>query len=216
MNYKAVLFDLDGTLLDTLQDIADSVNKGLSYLNFPQHRTEAYKALIGEGREVLAALALPEDQRHSSNVQKLLAHINAEYSRHWADNTHSYAGVPELLDGLTAKGIKLAVLSNKADDLVKMMINRLLPQWQFFAVVGAKPSVPHKPDPTAALQIAEESGIIPSQFLYLGDSEIDMKTATRAGMYPVGALWGFRSAEELLADGAKTLIKNPEGLLDLL
>lgn len=216
MKYEAVLFDLDGTLLDTLQDIADSVNKGLRYLNLPEHKTNDYMALIGEGREVLAARALPEAHRNSTNVQKLLAHINAEYSVHWADNTRPYQGVAELLDGLTAKGIKLAVLSNKADDLVKMMVNKLLPQWRFIAVTGAKPAVPHKPDPTAALQIASESGISPSHFLYLGDSEIDMKTANGAGMYPLGALWGFRSAEELLDGGAKALLKHPEQLLDLL
>jgi phosphoglycolate phosphatase len=216
LKHKAVLFDLDGTLLDTLQDIADSVNKGLGYLSFPQHKTEAYKALIGDGREVLAARALPPNQRNSANTQELLAHINAEYAIHWADHTHPYQGVPELLDALTAKGIKMAVLSNKADDLTKMMVSKILPKWRFMIVVGANPSVPHKPDPTAALGIAKKSGINPSQFLYLGDSDIDMKTANGAGMYAVGALWGFRSAGELLASGAQALIKHPVELLDLL
>ncbi len=216
MKHRAVLFDLDGTLLNTLQDIADAVNKGLACLGFPQHETEAYKMLVGEGREVLAHLALPENRRDNDTVHKLLAYINAEYAIHWADNTRPYPGIPELLDALTAGDIKMAVLSNKTDDLTKINISRMLSRWRFALVVGAKPSVPNKPDPTAALQIAKQLEIRPYRFLYVGDSGIDMETANRAGMYPVGALWGFRSAEELLAGGAKALIKQPGELLNYL
>jgi phosphoglycolate phosphatase len=216
LKHRAVLFDLDGTLLNTLRDLADSVNKGLASLGFSQHNTEAYKTLIGEGREVLAERALPENRRDIDTVHKLLACINAEYSIHWADNTYPYPGVPALLDALTANGIKMAVLSNKADDLTKMSVSKMLACWRFALVAGARPSLPNKPDPTTALQIAKQLGISPSQFLYLGDSGIDMETANRAGMYPVGALWGFRSADELLAAGAKALIKHPLELLDYL
>ena len=213
MKYRAVLFDLDGTLLNTLQDIADSVNKGLAYLGFPQHRTETYKGLIGEGRDVLVLRALPENHRDNDMGQKLLTNVNAEYAIHWADHTRPYPGIPELLDALITNGIKIAVLSNKADDLTNICVTRLLSRWGFALIAGSKPSVPNKPDPTAALQIAKQLDIRPSQFLYLGDSGIDMKTANSAGMYPVGALWGFRSAKELLAAGAKTLIAYPEELL---
>ena len=213
MKYRAVLFDLDGTLLNTLQDIADSVNKGLAYLGFPQHRTETYKGLIGEGRDVLVLRALPENHRDNDMGQKLLTNVNAEYAIHWADHTRPYPGIPELLDTLITNGIKIAVLSNKADDLTNICVTRLLSRWGFALIAGSKPSVPNKPDPTAALQIAKQLDIRPSQFLYLGDSGIDMKTANSAGMYPVGALWGFRSAKELLAAGAKTLIAYPEELL---
>lgn len=216
MKYMAVLFDLDGTLLDTLQDIADSVNKGLGHLGFPQHEIEAYKALIGAGKEVLALRALPEHHRNVVTVEKLLAYINEEYSKHWADNTHPYEGIPELLDGLTVNDIKIAILSNKPHDLTKMMVAKMLSRWHFEVVVGALPSVLKKPDPTAALQITRHLNISPSQFLYLGDSGIDMETADRAGMYPVGALWGFRSAEELLEGGARTLIEHPRELLSIL
>ena len=216
MKHRAVLFDLDGTLLNTLQDIADSVNKGLGYLGFPQHETEAYKMLVGEGREVLTKLALPKNHQDDFTVQKLLEYINEEYETHWADNTRPYPGIPELLDALTANNIKMAVLSNKADDLTKMNVSRMLSRWRFALIVGAKPSVPNKPDPTVALQIAKQLDISPAEFLYLGDSGIDMETANQAGMYPVGALWGFRSADELLAGGAKALIKHPGELLNLL
>ena len=216
MKYRAVLFDLDGTLLNTLQDIADAVNKGLGYLGFPQHDTEAYKNLVGEGREVLTKRALPENHRDNDTVHKLLAYINAEYAIHWADNTHPYPGIPELLDGLTTKDIKMTVLSNKADDLTKMSVSKMLSRWHFELIAGAKHSVPNKPDPTAALQIAKQLDISLGEFLYLGDSGIDMEMANRAGMYPVGALWGFRSAQELLTGGAKALIKQPSELLKLL
>jgi len=182
----------------------------------PQHNTEAYKMLVGEGREVLAKLALPDKHRDDVTVQKLLEYINEEYDTHWADNTRPYPGIPELLDDLTAKDIKMAVLSNKADDLTKMNVSKMLSRWRFAMIVGANPSVPNKPNPTAALQIAKQLDISPPQFLYLGDSGIDMETANRAGMYPVGALWGFRSANELLAAGAKTLIKQPGELLNYL
>jgi phosphoglycolate phosphatase len=118
-----------------------------------------------------------------------------------------------MLDALTANDIKMVVLSNKADDLTKMCVTKLLSGWHFTLIAGARPSVPNKPDPTGALQIAKQLDITPSKFLYLGDSGIDMETANGAGMYPIGALWGFRSAKELLAAGAKTLIAYPEELL---
>lgn len=216
MKYRAILFDLDGTLLNTLQDVADAVNKGLSSLSFPQHTTEAYKTIIGEGRDVLVRRALPVDHRDDETALKLLNMVNAEYQIHWSDNTRPYPGIPELLDALAAKHIKIAVLSNKADDLTNLCVTKLLSQWRFTLVAGAKPSVPNKPDPTAALQIAKQLDISPAEFLYLGDSDIDMKTANRAGMYAIGAGWGFRSEQELLGAGAKVVIKHPSELLKYL
>ena len=216
MNYRAILFDLDGTLLNTLQDVADAVNKGLVSLSFPQHSLETYKTLIGEGRDVLVRRALPVDHRDDATALKLLNMVNAEYQIHWSDNTRPYPGIPELLDVLAAKRIKIAVLSNKADDLTNLCVTKLLSQWRFTLVAGAKPSVPNKPDPTAALQIAKQLDISPAEFLYLGDSDIDMKTANRAGMYAIGAGWGFRSEQELLGAGAKAVIRHPGELLKYL
>ena len=216
LNYRAILFDLDGTLLNTLQDVADAVNKGLASLRFPQHTLETYKTLIGEGRDVLVRRALPVDHRDDATALKLLNMVNAEYQIHWSDNTRPYPGIPELLDVLAAKRIKIAVLSNKADDLTNLCVTKLLSQWRFTLVAGAKPSVPNKPDPTAALQIAKQLDISPAEFLYLGDSDIDMKTANRAGMYAIGAGWGFRSEQELLGAGAKAVIKHPSELLKYL
>jgi phosphoglycolate phosphatase len=210
------LFDLDGTLLDTLQDVADSVNYGLAGLHFPLHSTEAYKSFIGEGRDLLVRRALPAANRDDATAQKVLDAVNAYYLIHWADNTIPYPGVPELLDTLIAKGIKIAVLSNKADDLTGMCVTRLLSRWRFSMVAGSKPSVPNKPDPTSALLIAAQLEISPAEFIYLGDSDIDMKTANGAGMYALGAGWGFRSTPELLDAGAKAVIKYPGELLQYL
>lgn len=216
MKYRAVLFDLDGTLLDTLQDIADSVNSALEQLGFPQHETEAYKYFVGDGRDALAMRALPEAHRDAATFNRLVAYISEEFSKRWANNTRPYPGIPEMLQAITDMGIKMAILSNKPHDSTEETVARLLPERHFELVVGATPSVPKKPDPTAALRIAKQLGIPPTEFLYLGDSDIDMKTATAADMYPVGALWGFRTADELLAGGAKELIQSPPDLIRLL
>lgn len=216
MKYSAVLFDLDGTLLDTLKDIADSVNSALGHLGFPRHELEAYKYFVGNGGEVLATRALPKRHRKAATVDKLVTYINEEYSKRWVNNTRLYQGIPSLLDALTSSGIKMAILSNKQHSFTELMVSRLLPRWRFELVVGALPSVPKKPNPTAALQIAQRLNIRPLEFLYLGDSDVDMKVATAADMYPIGALWGFRTADELLSSGARALIQQPTDLLHLL
>jgi phosphoglycolate phosphatase len=215
MAYRAVLFDLDGTLLDTLKDIADSVNIALAQLGFPQHEVEAYKYFVGDGRVALATRALPEDYRNQANVDRLATYIEREYSKRWAIHTKVYEGISDLLQSLADLGIKMSILSNKPQDSTDETVSRLLSQWRFELVLGAQPSIPMKPDPTSALQIANELNIPPAEFIYLGDTDVDMKTAALAGMYPLGALWGFRTADELLAGGAKELIPYPTDLLRL-
>lgn len=216
MSHRAVLFDLDGTLLYTLKDIADSVNEALGYLGFPPYELNAYKYFVGDGREALAIRVLPENHRNKITISKLVGYIGDEYSKRWVNNTLPYKGIADLLYALTARKIRLAILSNKPHDITQLMVSRLLGKWQFETVVGAKPTVPKKPNPSAALQIARRLNIPPPEFLYLGDSDIDMKTATEADMYPVGVLWGYRTAEELLSSGARKLIQHPTELLQLL
>jgi phosphoglycolate phosphatase len=216
MTYRAVLFDLDGTLLDTLRDLADSANYVLAGSGFPQHEVEAYRYFVGSGMRVLASRALPEDLRDRQTVDKIASEIEDVYSRRWAEHTLPYPGIPELLDALTTLGIRMAILSNKPQRPAELMVSRLLPRWHFDIVEGERPGIPLKPDPSAALQIARRMKMNPGEFLYLGDSATDMRTAVAANMYPVGALWGFRTAEELLAGGAKTLIQCPADLLPLL
>jgi phosphoglycolate phosphatase len=211
-----VLFDLDGTLLYTLRDIADSVNQALGYLGFPPHQLNAYKYFVGDGREVLAMRALPEHHRDTATVSKLVRYIDDEYSKRWTNNTMPYKGIADLLDALAMKHIRLAILSNKPHDITQLMVSKLLGKWQFQAVVGAQSSLPKKPDPSMAVQIARRLNTPPPECLYLGDSDIDMVTAIAADMYPVGVLWGYRTAEELLSNGARKLIQQPTDLLLLL
>jgi phosphoglycolate phosphatase len=216
MAYRSVIFDLDGTLLDTLGDIASSANRVLARFGFPQHEVEAYKYFVGDGMEALAVRILPSSHRDTTTVAKVVACIDGEYSQHWADTTRPYEGIPEMLRVLTDHGIKMAVLSNKSDDSAKLTTSKLLPHWQFEVVLGVRPSVPRKPNPVAALEIAERLHILPRDFLYLGDADTDMKTAKAAGMCPIGVLWGFRTADELIASGANALIPNPTDLLKIL
>jgi phosphoglycolate phosphatase len=138
------------------------------------------------------------------------------YERNWNVKSRPYPGIPELLDALTARGMKMAVLSNKPHDLTQKVIEMLLPSWRFEAVMGERPPIPRKPDPSSALEIASRLGVEPAGFLYMGDTATDMRTANAAGMYAVGALWGFRNAEELIESGAKKLIAKPVELLELL
>jgi len=216
MNYKAVLFDLDGTLLDTLEDIARSMNAVLTNAGFPAHPIEAYRGFVGEGIANLVRRALPEGCGDECTVQQHVSAMIEEYGRRWAEHTRPYPEIPELLHALTVRKFKMAVLSNKMDSFTSDMVNNLLADWQFEEVLGAQPSIPRKPDPAGALLISRQCGVRPEEFLYLGDSNTDMQTAVNAGMYPVGALWGFQTADQLLASGAQKLIAKPLELLTLL
>jgi len=216
MKYRAVIFDLDGTLLDTLQDLAHAVNKSLEILGYPPHPVEAIKYFIGDGREALALRALPENHRDENTFKKMIELINLEYEKCWEDHTAPYPGIPELLDDLVQRDVKLAILSNKPQDFTSKAVSKLLSRWRFKVVLGAIPAIPRKPDPAGAVLIARELKIDPSAFIYLGDSDIDMKTARAAGMYAAGALWGFRTREELEAAGAQRLVAHPLEVLDLL
>ncbi len=216
MKYQAVVFDFDGTLMDTLQDVAESVNSVLARLGFPEHGLEDYRRFVGDGVEELARRVLPQGHRDEATVAKALAVIRDEYRQRWINHTRPYDGIPELLDALTERRLKIAILTNKPDDSTRAMVARLLPDWRFDIILGATPALPRKPDPTGALQAADSLGLPPRSFLYVGDSDIDMKTANAAGMYAVGVLWGFRSPDELIRNGAKALIGKPLELLELL
>jgi phosphoglycolate phosphatase len=214
--FKAVLFDLDGTLLYTLKDVADAMNKALVHFGFSPHPVDAYKYFIGESVETEAHRALPESARDPEFVRKVAVYSEEIYDKCWGDNTHPYTGIPELLTELQHRGISLVILSNKNDRFTKVMVKKLLPDWQFKIVQGALPDIPLKPDPAMALQIVKKLRIPPEQFLYLGDTNTDMQTAVSSGMFPVGCIWGYRTADELLKSGAKALIHKPEEVLKIL
>ena len=217
MSFRAVLFDLDGTLVDTIGDLADSMNSVLARLGFPTHGEQAYKYFIGEGMENLVRRALPEAARgEPATVARCLGSMREEYGCRWKMRSKPYEGIPELLEILAERRIEMAVLSNKPDDFTKLMVTELLPGHTFTIVLGERPSIPRKPDPAAAVEIATRLRIPPAEFLYLGDTSIDMITACVAGMFAVGALWGFREADELMAHGARELLSSPIQLLELL
>ena len=215
MNFKAVIFDLDGTLLNTLDDLADSMNASLERFGFPPHPVDVYRYLIGDGLMNLVSRALPENHRDEATINKIAAVQRDEYGRNWATKTHPYEGVPELLDALMEQGISMCVLSNKADDFTHVVVQKFLSRWKFATVRGQNEDTPMKPNPAGANQIALDLGLSPAEFLYVGDSNTDMETANAAGMFPVGVLWGFRSKDELIAAGAKALIEHPADLLSL-
>lgn len=212
MPFRAVLFDLDGTLLYTLKDIADSANEALRRAGLPTHEVDEYRYFVGDGTPVLIKRAIPPGRRDDATVKHVLELFREEYSVRWSRTTAPYPGIPEMLDTISECGIRKCILSNKEQRFTELTVERLLPRWRFDAVVGARPDVPTKPDPTAAISIARELQISPTDFLYLGDSGIDMKTAVASAMYPVGALWGFRTADELTSAGAKELIDRPARL----
>jgi phosphoglycolate phosphatase len=213
---RAAIFDLDGTLLNTLADLGDAANSVLRELGLPVHDYDAYKIFIGNGMKMLMTRALPREKRQEETIQNALAAMEEIYSRNWKNKTHAYEGVEDLLDEIEGRGLPMAVLSNKPDRLTKQTVQSFFPNRRFVSVRGARDGFPIKPDPTAALEIAGEMGCQPEDICYLGDTSMDMQTARRAGMFPVGALWGFRSAEELKEYGAEHLISHPLELLSFL
>jgi len=216
MKYKAVVFDMDGTLLDTLDDLADAMNRVLSSHGFPTHPVQAYKNFVGSGAKQLVARTLPAGAGEEElNAQCLQEFLN-EYERNWNVKTRLYEGIPGLLDALAGRGIPMAVLTNKPQDFADLCMQAFLARWTFAMTLGQMPGVPVKPDPAGPRQVIAHLGVRPEEILYLGDTDVDMHTAVNAGMYPVGVLWGFRPKEELLGSGAKTLIRHPLELLPFL
>jgi phosphoglycolate phosphatase len=214
MKFLAILFDLDGTLLDTLEDIAASMNAALVRGGFPPHPVQRYRQFVGGGVADLSMRVLPAGSGEEE-ARRVAGYMSEEYSLRWADRTRPYPGVRALLDALRDAGVRRAVLSNKPDGFTVMLCKRFFLSDDFEIVRGSREGVPKKPDPAAALDIARGMGIDPARFIYLGDSGSDMKTALAAGMHPVGALWGFRGADEIAAAGAKLMLERPEEAVGL-
>jgi phosphoglycolate phosphatase len=211
---RAVLFDLDGTLLDTLEDIAEAANRVLMKAGLPTHPVAAYRRFVGGGVRTLleratAEAACPEEGWLDQSVQAFAA----IYHETWNRKTRPFPGVMELLERLRGDGVPLAVLSNKPDEFTRLCVDEYFGADTFQQVRGERVGTARKPDPGAALEIAEALGVAPSDSLFVGDSDVDMHTAVAAKMMPVGVLWGFRSAEELREAGARMLLEHPRELL---
>ncbi len=211
MQSQAILFDLDGTLLDSLGDIAGALNHTLGAFGLPQHEVDAYREFVGEGVEQLVDRAL--GVHAAAHRARVLPAYRAYYREHIAVHTVPYPGVGELLATLVARGVPLCVLSNKPDDATRTLVARFFGDTPFVQVAGHKADVPRKPDPTAALAMAAVLGVDPSYCAFVGDSNIDMQTAAAAGMRGVGVSWGFRGRAELEAYGAAAVIDEPAQLL---
>ena len=214
MNYKAVIFDLDGTLLDSLKDIADTLNSVLARNALPVLTIETVRNIVGYGMRELIRQAIPHDHHGDEQfIRKLWEEMEKQYADSWMHNTRPYPGIKELLDWLDSAGIKKGVLSNKPDRFTKLCVSSLLPGWTFQSVIGHQPLLNRKPDPEGALEMAAAMETDPSDMVFIGDTDVDMQTAVAAGMYPLGVLWGFRSAEELLENGAKKLVETPREVI---
>lgn len=216
MNFRAVIFDLDGTLLDTLFDLGSSMNNVLERNGFPLHTLEKYKYMIGNGVEYLVTSALPTGSSDKTTIRKMTAEYRNEYNKNWKNRTRPYSGIVELIDELYSAEIKLAILSNKPHDFTEKCVKEFLPFEKFEIVLGHRQDIVPKPDPGGAVEISKKLMISPDRFFYLGDTDVDMKTAIAAGMCPVGVLWGFRTGEELTENGAKILINEPLDLLKII
>lgn len=216
MTYKAVLFDLDGTLLDTLQDIALAVDETLEKHRFPTHDLSDYRSYISDGVVMLITRSLPEDHRDGSTINACVEAFHNIYDGCWHRSTKPFDGIVETLGILAARRIKLAVLSNKTHELTEKSVQKFFPEIAFDMILGLKAGASPKPDPAGAIHIADKLQLRPSEILFVGDSAADMKAATAAGMFPVGVLWGFKTANELRRSGARKLIESPPQILDLI
>ena len=216
MRFKGVCFDLDGTLLDTLDDLAYCTNKILSERGYPIHHVDAFRYFVGDGAKMLMTRVLPEEARNETLIEECRKDFETIYRECWNRHTVPYQGIPELLNALTKRKLKLAVLSNKPHEFTVLTTDHLLQNWNFDVILGQSESVPKKPDPAGMLEICQQLRVLSEDFLYLGDTATDMKTAVAAGCYPVGVLWGFRTEKELKDNGAQAIIKKPLDALDLL
>jgi phosphoglycolate phosphatase len=208
----AVIFDLDGTLADSLSDIAAAMNRTLAQHGFPVHPPEAYRTFVGEGVRKLVERALPPEAR--AQQEEILRGYQADYDEHLLDTTRLFPQMVEVLDRLHTAGVSLGVLSNKTDGPTRRLVDAICPTCHFGAVVGERPGVPRKPDPASALALADALGAPPERVVLVGDTLVDILTARAAGMRPVGVLWGFRP-QEVLASGAEAA-RNGVELAELL
>lgn len=210
----AVIFDLDGTLLNTLGDLRAATNHALEVRGLPPHSMEEIRQFIGNGIRLLICRAMPEGTPEAE-IDAALDDFKAYYAAHIHDRTVPYDGIPQLLTALRKRGIKVAVLSNKIDSASQQLIEYFFPG-KTDVVFGEHVGVPRKPDPTSCRMVMQQLGVQPEQVLYVGDSGTDMQTAKNAGLYAVGVTWGFRSKEVLLENGADVLVHRPEQILQIL
>lgn len=211
----ATLFDLDGTLVDSLPDIAASMNQVLESRSLPVHPLPAYRLFVGEGMRKLAERCLPKDLKAPPRlIDDLVSEMKAVYSVRWREHPQPYIGIPELLDTLEEKGVRIGVLSNKPEEFTLEMVQYIFPEVPFDPVHGARDGIPLKPAADAVLAILREWDLRPDQVFYVGDTSTDILTGRNAGMPTIGVTWGFRDRGELEAAGATHIIDHPHELAE--
>lgn len=212
----AIIFDLDGTLLNTITDIANCANTVLERWTHPVHPVNRYAELVGDGLANLARKVLPLEHVEDETVTRFIEEYRVQYKDRWNETSTWYPGIPELLQELSNRELPMAILSNKRDDFTKVCVSSFFPDVGFQQVRGERAGIPIKPNPQSALEIAESLNVKPENCLFVGDSEIDIETGIRAGMTSVGVLWGFRPRDILEEAGANVLVSRPEEILRLL
>lgn len=214
MKYKAAIFDMDGTLVDTLEDIFEGVNEMLAHYSLPARSLEEVRNFVGNGARKLVARSLPKDSDEKF-ISEALEYYNGCYARHMLNKVKPYEGIMNFLTALENKKISLAICTNKQDFAAKAIAEKILSPIKFAAVVGDIPGQPRKPDPTRALAIAKKISVQPSEVAYFGDTAVDMQTAHNAGFFSVGVTWGFRPKSELIENNAEFIIDKPDDALKI-
>lgn len=208
MRHLSIIFDLDGTLLDTLADIAETCNEVLAHNHFPIHPTVAYKEFIGNGLEILMKRITPVGTEEMV-VEQCCKLFAEQYSQNWKRNSCPYEGINDMLSALKSYDVNLAVLSNKPHKFTKLFVDEFFPVKLFSIVYGQREGFPKKPDPAVAMEIAAQFGVRPQDTLFVGDSGVDIMTGKAAGMMTAGVSWGFRSVQELTDNNADIIVYNP-------
>ena len=210
---KAVLFDLDGTLIDSLGDLAATANRALEDMGFPAHPVDAYRYFVGDGLAVLAGRIVPAGSS-KEQIDEVIERFNYLYEKNWNRLTRPYPGIVDMLSALSGLPLSLAILSNKPDEFTQIYVSHFFSNFTFSHVWGNRPAIPKKPAPEAALAIAEEIDCSPAECVFVGDTSVDIITGTSAGMMSVGVTWGFRERRELEESGADIIIDSPHQLID--
>lgn len=212
---KAVIFDLDGTLINSVYDLADAVNYALGKHSYPLRKTEEFYYFVGDGALKMIERALPKENASTQLALKLREDFIEYYKDHSRDKTVLYDGIRQTLDDLKSMGIKLAVVTNKPDSQTQIIINHFLKDY-FAQVHGNTDNIKTKPDPELTLSVMSKMNVKPDECIFIGDSGVDMQTGINSGALPVGVLWGFRTKEELEENGAKYIISKPDELLKII
>lgn len=213
--FKVAIFDLDGTLLNTIEDLANACNYALGKFSFPTHSIEKYKIFVGNGLYKLVERALPLEKRDKETVEMVLEIFSKYYNEHMMDMTKPYDGIVELLDELISNGVELAVVSNKQHDFTLEMIKKYF-GCRFKAVFGHRENYKAKPDPTTVLEVIDSFNISKDKCIYIGDSNVDIITARNAKVTSVGVTWGFRGEDELTREGANYIVNDTKALKDII